>query len=197
MSLTANQRYGDVAIFLHWTIAACILFNMVSGHYMETLPKGELKHIWVSLHATSGLSVLVLSVVRIAWRISHKPPQLDQTLSTLVRLAAEWVHRFLYFMMLAMPLTGWAISSSSTRKVLGAYLFLIRPIPKIWFLVDLPLAEKISAHDQAVVLHAIGGWLLAALLVGHVAGALKHQFLDRQPQFARMWFGRKATSVKA
>jgi cytochrome b561 len=188
--LTTDQRYSSVAIFLHWTIAACILFNMVTGHYMEGLPKGELKHIWVSLHATSGLSVLVLSVARVAWRLSHRPPPLDLTLSRPVRLAAEWVHGILYFMMIAMPLTGWAISSSSTRKVAGAYLFLLRPIPKIQFLVDLPLPQKISAHDQAVLLHKIGGWLLLALLVAHVAGALKHQFLDRQPQFARMWFAR-------
>ena len=190
MPLTTDQRYSDVAVILHWTIAACVLFNLVSGHYMESLPKGELKHIWVSLHATSGLSVLVLSVARIAWRLTHRPPPLDAALNRLERLAAETTHAVLYFMMIAMPLTGWAISSSSTRKVAGAYLFLLGPIPKITFLVDLPLAEKIAAHDQAVVLHAIGGWLMVALLVGHVLGALKHQFMDRHPQFARMWFGR-------
>ena len=190
MFLTTDQRYSNVAIILHWTIAACIFFNLVSGHYMETLPKGELKHIWVSLHATSGLSVLVLSVARIAWRLSHRPPALDLALPRMVRFVASAVHGFLYFMMIAMPLTGWAISSSSTRKVAGAYLFLLRPIPKIGFLVDMPLQEKIAAHDQAVVLHAIGGWFLVALLVGHVVGALKHQFFDRQPQFARIWFAR-------
>lgn len=195
MGLTTDQRYTSVAIILHWTIAACILFNMVSGHYMETLPKGELKHIWVSLHASSGLSVLVLSAARIAWRLTHRPPALDAGLTRVERLAAEAVHGFLYFMMIAMPLTGWAISSSSTRNVAGAYLFLLQPIPKIGYLVSLPLAEKIAAHDQAVVLHAIGGWTMVVLLVGHVAGALKHQFVDRHPQFSRMWFA--GTNPKA
>lgn len=190
MRLTTDQRYSNVAVFLHWAIAACILFNLVTGHVMEGLPKGELKHIWVSIHATTGLSVLALSIVRVAWRLSHRPPSLDASLTRLERLAAEWVHGFLYFLMIAMPLTGWAISSASTRKVAGASLFLVMPLPKLWFLDSMPMAEKIAAHDQAVNLHAIGGWLMIALLVGHVLGALKHQFLDRRPQFARMWFGR-------
>lgn len=189
MKLTTDQRYSNVAVFLHWAIAACILFNLVTGHVMEGLPKGELKHIWVSIHATTGLSVLVLSMLRVAWRLSHRPPALDASLSRPERLAAELVHAVLYFMMIAMPLTGWAISSASTRNVAGASLFLLQPLPKLWFLTTLPMADKITVHDQAVLLHAIGGWLMIALLVGHVAGALKHQFLDRKPQFARMWFG--------
>jgi cytochrome b561 len=190
MGLTNDRRYNAVAVALHWTIAACILFNMVSGHYMEALPRGEVKHIWVSIHASTGLSVLVLSLARIVWRLTHRPPSFDTALTRVERLMAETVHAALYFLMIAMPLTGWAISSASTRKVAGAALFLLTPLPKLWFLQNLPLAQKIAAHDQAVDLHVIGGWLMVALLVGHVAGALKHQFFDRQPQFARMWFAR-------
>jgi cytochrome b561 len=184
MRLTSDQRYSNVAVFLHWAIAACILFNLASGWIMEGLPKGELKHIVVSLHASSGLSVLVLTLVRIGWRLTHRPPALDTSLTRGERLAASGVHGLLYFLMIAMPMVGWAISSASTRKVAGAALFLLVPLPKLWFMNNLPLAEKVTAHDQAVTLHWAGAWVLTALLVAHVAGALKHQFLDRKPLLA-------------
>jgi cytochrome b561 len=195
VDLTNDRRYTDVAIILHWTIAAAILFNVVLGHVMETYGPGETKHILVSLHATAGLSVLVLTLGRIVWRLIHRPPPLDGSLTRLERLSAEAVHGLLYFLMIAMPLAGWAISSASTRKVAGAALFLLTPLPKIGYFEALPLAQKVAAHDQAVVAHAIGGWILVVLLTAHVAGALKHQFIDRQPQFARMWFNRSSSKA--
>jgi cytochrome b561 len=194
MGLTTDQRYTNVAIVLHWAIAACILFNLTTGQYMETL-KGEPKHLWVSLHSSAGLTVFILSFARIAWRLTHRPPPLDAGLTGLERFAAEAVHALLYVLMIVVPLAGWSISSASTRPGLGAEFWFIAYVPKIWLLKGLPLAEKIAAHDQAVVLHMIGAWTMCALLVGHVAGALKHQFVDRHPQFARMWFGRSAPKV--
>ena len=191
MRLTTDQRYTDVAVYLHWTIAACILFNLASGFVMEGLPKGDLKHIVVSLHASSGLTVLMLSVARILWRLTHRPPPFDGSLTPLEKVSAEAVHALFYFMIIAMPLVGWAISSASTRKVAGAALFLLTPLPKLWFINALPTPEKISVHDQAVELHSIGAWVLLGLLAVHVAGALKHQFIDRHPQFARMWISNR------
>jgi cytochrome b561 len=184
---TADERYSAVAVILHWAIAGFILFNLVTGHFMEAL-KGEPKHIWVSLHSSAGLSVLFLTLVRIAWRLSHRPPPLDGGLRALERRAAEAVHGLLYFLMIAMPLAGWAISSASTRKGGGTEFYFLMLTPKIGFLKGLPLPQKVAVHDQAVSAHATGGWILLVLLVAHVMGALKHQFIDRHPQFARMWF---------
>ncbi|WP_206239627.1 cytochrome b [Novosphingobium terrae] len=194
MSLTTDQRYTSVAVLLHWGIAACILFNLATGFFMEGL-KGEAKHVVVSLHASSGLTVLALSLLRIVWRLSHRPPPLDAHLSRLERLLAEGVHGLLYVLMLAVPLAGWAISSASTRKGAGAALWLLMPLPKIGLLDALPLPQKVAAHDSAVSAHQIGAWILLALLAGHVAGALKHQFIDRRPQFARMWFSGSSSKV--
>jgi cytochrome b561 len=109
--------------------------------------------------------------------------------------AAHGVHGLLYGLMLALPITGWSISSASTRPGAGAELFFVTHVPKIWLLRNLPLVQKVAVHDQAVLAHQIGGWLMIGLLVAHVLGALKHQFWDRQPQFARMWFGRKRPDV--
>ncbi|WP_137787759.1 cytochrome b [Sphingomonas sp. 3P27F8] len=190
MRLTTDQRYSTVAVLLHWAIALCILSNLAIGWVMEELPKGELKHVVVSVHATIGLTVLTLTLVRIGWRLTHRPPPLDDTLTRLERGLATAVHGGLYFMMIAMPLVGWAISSASTRKVAGASLFLLTPLPKLWFVSALPLPDKIVAHDRAVDLHWLGAWIFVVLLVAHFAGALKHQFVDRHSQFARMWFAR-------
>ena len=187
MGLTTDRRYNAIAVALHWAIASGILFNLVCGLFMESL-KGPQKHLWLSLHSSAGLTVLVLSVARIAWRLGHRPPPLDESLSRLERLAAEAVHGLLYLLMIAVPLAGWSISSASTRRGAGAELWFVMRVPKLAFLRDLPMTAKVAAHDQAVLAHQIGAWLMIALLVAHVAGALKHQFIDRQPQFARMWF---------
>lgn len=192
MGLTSDQRYNKLAVTLHWGIAACILFNLVCGLFMERL-KGAEKHLWLSLHSSAGITVLVLSIARIIWRLGHRPPPFDSTLSRIERLAAEAVHGLLYILMIAVPLAGWSISSASTRPGAGAELFFLIYVPKIWFLKALPLSEKVAVHDQAVLAHQIGAWLMFGLLVAHVAGALKHQFVDRRPQFARMWFNSSNT----
>jgi cytochrome b561 len=192
--LMTDERYSSVAVVLHWAIAAFILFNLVTGHFMELL-KGEPKHIWVSLHSSAGLTVLLLTLARIAWRLSHRPPPFSASLTVLERRAAEAVHALLYVLMIAMPLAGWAISSASTRKGGGSEFWFLMLTPKIAFLKSLPVPQKIVLHDQAVLAHATGGWILLALLVAHVIGALKHQFIDRHPQFARMWFSALQSKV--
>ena len=186
MRLRADERYSTAAVALHWAIALFILFNLVTGTFMEGLHQPT-KHVVVSLHNSSGLTILLLSLSRIALRLSYKPPALDETLSRLERRAAKAVHAALYVLMIAMPLAGWAITSSSTRKTVSE-LYLLTPLPKIGFLVGLPNAQKDALHDQFVLAHQTGAWILLALLLAHVGGALKHQFLDRRPQLARMWF---------
>ena len=186
MSLAAERRYSAVAVILHWLIALAIIFNLITGSFMEGL-KVEARHVVVTLHISTGLCILALSLVRIGWRIGHRSPPLDETLSRLERLGAQAVHALFYVMMIAMPLIGWGINSASTRKVNSLFYF-AAPFPKIGFLEALPLAQKTEAHDRFVLAHTAGGWIMLVLLLAHVAGALKHQFIDRQPQFASMWF---------
>lgn len=186
MNLISGQRYHTAAITLHWAIATLILVNLITGSFMEDL-HAPAKHIVVSLHASTGLTVLLLSLVRLWVRLTHRPPPFDSSLSPLERRAAEAAHILLYFLMIAMPILGWAITSASTRKASSSFYFLM-PTPKLWFLEQLPDPDKIRLHDQFVTGHAVGAWILLALLFAHVGGALKHQFIDRHPQFARMWF---------
>lgn len=185
MPLLSKERYSAVAVALHWMIATLILFNLISGTFMESLD-GEAKHIVLSLHNSSGLTILALSLMRLGVRLFYRPPPFDETLSRLEGMAAKTVHGLFYVLMIGMPLVGWSIISAGRKST--SSLYLLAPMPRISFLVHLPDGQKHSLHDQFVATHTAGAWILFALLIAHVGGALKHQFIDRRPQIARMWF---------
>lgn len=183
------QRYTTVAIALHWAIAALIIFNLAFGFFMEGF-KPPLKGIVVPLHISSGITVLALTVVRIVWRLTHKPPPFSSDLTAWERTAAHAVHGFLYFMMVAMPLTGWSIiSAHPPRPGAGPVIWGLFRVPPISAVANIDPSIQVKAHDNFVELHSIGGWIMLALLGLHVAAALKHQFYDRHAEFARMGIG--------
>lgn len=185
MAVMSKDRYSAIAVSLHWAIAALILYNLVTGTFMENL-EGEAKHIVVSLHNSSGLTVLLLSLVRLAVRLAYRPPAFNDALSSAERMAATTVHALFYVLMIGMPLVGWAITSVGRKST--SMLYLLTPLPRIAFLVNLPTPVKSGLHGTFVTTHTAGACILFALLIAHVGGALKHQFMDRQPQLARMWF---------
>lgn len=187
-----QQRYTSVAIAFHWIIAAFILFNICVGFFMESLEQ-PLRLTVVSTHASIGMSVLGLAVLRILWRVTHRPPDFPPEMAQWEKWAAQLAHAFLYLLMIAMPLTGFSILSSNAPPPPGAGV-------RTWVLVDIPRIAVLQRnpdpeyrkllHDFFVDLHALGAWILVALLVLHIVGALKHQFADRHPEFARMGVGR-------
>lgn len=184
-------RYTKVAIALHWMIAALIIFNLALGFFMEGFAP-ELKRIIIPLHISSGLTVLVLTVLRIVWRLTHRPPPFVDELSAWERGAAHTVHGLLYVLMLVMPLTGWAFVSANQPRPdgsTGSMLWGLVHWPAISALSQLEVSAQKEVHDSLVTAHAIGGWLMIGLLVLHIAAALKHQFYDRQAEFARMGIG--------
>ncbi|MEH3046842.1 cytochrome b [Sphingomonas adhaesiva] len=198
-------RYSNVAIVLHWAIAALILYNLATGLFGEWLPRGAF-----AFHISSGITILVLTVVRIVWRLTHRPPPfLPMTGGE--RALAHGVHALLYVAMLALPLTGWAMVSANPPAGSAGAAFAAQGKPAskrgpilIWNAIPLPLIAPINdigrtpegvpeqheLHERLETIHGLGGWLMLALLVLHVAGALKHQFIDRQRALARMGLGR-------
>ena len=106
-----SDRYTRVAIILHWTIAALIVFNLSVGFFMEGFPL-PLKLFVVGLHVSSGMTVLALTVVRVVWRLLHEPPALPAETKPWERHTAHLAHFVLYAAMVLMPLTGWAIVSA-------------------------------------------------------------------------------------
>ena len=219
-----SDRYTRVAIILHWTIAALIVFNLSVGFFMEGFPL-PLKLFVVGLHVSSGMTVLALTVARVVWRLLHEPPAHPAGTKRWERNTAHFAHFLLYAAMVLMPLTGWAIVSSHPAPgTPGAIAFAKQhPRPamaasttppatpgavagapkggmKIWFVIPMPSItalqrvgeqpEGVKAqgelHETFVGWHSLGGYLLLALLLLHVAGALKHQILDRQAELERM-----------
>jgi cytochrome b561 len=180
------QHYHRVAVGLHWAIAAFIVVNLVLGSFMESLAP-DLRGVMVRLHESFGFTVCVLTLVRIAWRLTHRPPPAGRVYAPWERALAIFTHGFLYALMLFMPVTGWLLVSSNLRRPMIIYgLWMLPPYAP---LTRIPAgAAKTVMHDNFVLTHTVGAWIFVALIALHVAGALKHQFLDREPLVRRMWF---------
>jgi cytochrome b561 len=233
----ARDRYTRVAIALHWAIAAFIIFNLATGFFMEGWPP-PVRMLALMLHASSGMTVLVLTVARVAWRLLNEPPPYPEDMKPWERHAAHFAHFFLYAAMVLMPLTGWAVLSAHAPPgsagavaefaappamppgmkpgmapggpppgAMGARPTKPPPPLKLWGVATMPRISAIEEiarepagvpaqrvlHDEFVDWHGVGGWLLLALLVLHVLGALKHQFMDKHAEFERMSFRRRKT----
>lgn len=185
MSVT-RARYDGVAIFLHWLIAAAIIVNIALGLYFGDLPRSDPnKFLLVQTHKSIGFTVLVLSLVRLGWRLSHPVPALPDDMHPLLQLAARTTHVLLYVLMIAIPFTGWALVSSSPLGLPSLY-FGWFPWPDLPILGELPRAmKKPLSHDFGEV-HVLLAWSMIALIPVHVIGALYHQFVRRDDVMSHM-----------
>lgn len=169
-----GDRYSRGAIAFHWSIAALVLFNLIVGLFHDAMPRA-----WgvMPIHKSLGMAVLLLTLGRIAWRLTHKPPHLPALLPAWEKATAHTVHFILYALMLILPISGWLLSSNPER-----------PRPINWFgLFEIPVlpATPAVAHNAHEV-HELLGYLMAALVVIHIAAALRHHFLLRDQVLARM-----------
>ena len=180
-ALTRTDRYSRGAIWFHWIIALLVIVNLAIGLLHESLFEG-VKGV-IPLHKSLGLTVLVLTVARIAWRFGHRPPPHPPTMIAWERLAANAAHFLLYALMLALPLTGWAMSSGGPT-----------PRPLTWFgLFNVPyLPVSAAAGDAAHNAHGLLGWVMLALIVLHIGAALRHHFILHDAILARLVPGLRA-----
>ena len=189
-----RSSYSAVAIVLHWLIAALIFANIALAWWFNTLPRSSqiAPEQW---HKLIGLSVLALSLARLAWRFIKPPPPLPDTLSAGERWAARTVYTLFYVFMIGMPLSGWAmISASKYAHVFFNKVPLIgMPWPLIAPIDHLAPGPKLQAEHLFVFTHEKLAWLAYALIILHVAAALRHHFLLRDDVLPRMapLFGRK------
>ncbi len=185
---TASTRtqYGSVAITLHWLIAFAVIVNIALGLYFNDLPRSDPeKFILVQLHKSIGLSVLVLSVVRVLWRMVNTVPPLPQSVSPALRVTARTTQFLLYVLIIVIPLSGWALVSSSPLGLPTLYFGWFH-WPHISFLADLPRsAKKLLSHEFGTI-HVILAWSAIILVPLHIAGALYHQFVRHDDVLARM-----------
>ncbi len=170
------NRYTATAKSLHWLMALMIIGLFALGLTMKELPLSPAKLQLYSWHKWAGVTVFVLLLVRAAWRITHRPPPLPWQMSRLQQQAAHAGHLALYLLMLAIPVSGWLMSSAKGYQTVW---FGLLPIP------DLVGKDK-ALGDLLGEAHALLNWTLAAVLVAHVAAALKHHLIDRDDVLSRM-----------
>ena len=180
MQATPAQRYDPVAVTLHWVIAISIICMIPLGFFMHDLPI-EIRFDGYAFHKSLGLTVLALSIFRLIWRLLNPPPALPESMSAFDRLVAHAVHWVLYFLMIAMPLTGWLMVSAS--KKLPTVFFWMGEVPFI------PMPEGIDGKMTAVMFKEYHYWLAIgaiALVTGHVLAALQHHFIKKDSILLRM-----------
>jgi cytochrome b561 len=178
-----RDRYSTVAIVLHWTIAAALTLQLALGWHLADL-EGLGRSTLLQLHKSVGITILVLTLVRLGWRFGNPPPAPHSSLTALERRLSHWVHVGFYAALLALPLTGWAMVS--TRLTGGMTLFAVIPWPQVPFLTALPGDVQDLLSDLFHKSHDVLVWIALALIALHVAGALKHHLISRDPTVARM-----------
>jgi cytochrome b561 len=171
----APPGYTRTAIALHWLVAVLILGAFALGLYMVELELSPTKLKLYSWHKWLGVTIWMIAVVRLVWRLTHRPPPLP-ALPTWQRIAASTTHVLLYVLVLAIPISGWLFSSASGFPVV---YFGVLPLP------DLVGKDKELAKLLQSV-HATLNYTLMAIIVVHAAAAIKHHFVDRDVVFHRM-----------
>jgi len=170
-----SERYGSVAIALHWAGAALVLANLLLGVSMVQLAISPRKLLWFQWHKWIGVTVFVVTALRFAWRARDPAPPLLAMPAWQAR-AATAVHVLLYALLVTVPVSGWLYSSASGVQVV--YLGIV-PLP------DLVGADKALAAGLKGVHIALNATLFALVCL-HVAAALKHHYVDRDRTLARM-----------
>ena len=173
---TETMEYSPTAKWLHWIMAVLIIALLILGFYMADLPKGPDKTALVQFHKAIGTVMLVLAAVRLWWRIGHTPPPLPASIAAWQAQVVYSAHWLLYGLMIAQPLSGWAMSSARGFPVALAGII---PLPAL-------VGKNESLGEILKELHEFIGWSLAILVIGHVAMALKHHFIDRDGLLLRM-----------
>lgn len=168
--------YTGTAIALHWAVAALIVGAFVIGLTAVELAVSPQKLKLYSWHKWIGVSIALLALVRLAWRFRHPAPALPASMRRWEQRLATGTHALLYALLLAVPASGWLMSSASGFPVV--YLGVL-PLP------DLVAKDKALADTLKLVHYALNKTLLV-LIVLHIAAALKHHVLDRDDILVRM-----------
>lgn len=190
-SPAAAERYSSGAIVLHWLIAAAMFAQIGLGLYMVEVVREDrlaLKFSLYQWHKSLGITILLLTLVRIVWRLTHRVPPLPDTLRPWERVAARFTHTGFYVLLVALPMTGWAMVSTAPfplpTLVYGRFIW--PHIPGLEMIAPKSVLEPLFRSGHATLAFvAIGGIAL------HLAAVAKHALVLRDDVLARMLPGRK------
>jgi cytochrome b561 len=173
--MTARLQYGTTAKVFHWVIVALLVVQYLFGWLMPDIHRGDKPGVGMTFHLSIGLTILVLIVLRFAWRLTH-PVAPESSLAPWQRLGSEAMHWLLYIVVLATTLTGWLFASF---RGWGVTFFYLVPMPML-------AAENAAAGKIIDGLHQAAEWTLLVLIGLHIATALAHLFIYSDRIMQRM-----------
>jgi cytochrome b561 len=171
-----TRRWGSASQLLHWIIVVLIIVQVTLATMADDLPNGMRKLTLLARHKSFGITILALAIVRLLWRRLNDTPALPDTLKPYERFLARFVHGALYVLLFAMPLSGWMMSSA-------------RGFPVSWFgFIQLPdlVPRSKPLYEAFLTTHEVLAWSLGAVVILHVAAALKHHFVLKDDTLRRM-----------
>lgn len=180
-----RTRYTTVAIVLHWLIAAAIIFQIILGWRAGDGPKGPTTFALFQLHKSIGITILLLSLARLGWRLFNPPPPAPEGQPSWEKTASHVVHIGFYVIMIGLPLTGWILVSASKTNI-PTLLFGTIPWPHLPLIPDLAPAAKHVWHQIGLIGHEVMVKLTYLLLLLHLGAVAKHQVLDKDGVFGNM-----------
>ena len=179
-------RYNTVAMAFHWIIAALVIANIALGLYMGGLPNSDPNKFMIyQTHKSIGLTVLVLSMLRLGWRLVNPVPQLPLGMHPIVAAMARFTHMFFYFLIIFIPLSGWLMVSASPLGN-GTNYFGLFIWPNLPFYAGQTRAQLHSVHEVYEAVHVYLAWTAIVLVPIHVIAALYHHFLRGDNVLRRM-----------
>lgn len=170
------MNYTKTAKALHWLMAVLLFGLLALGFYMHDLPLSPEKLQLYSWHKWAGVTAFLLVGFRLLWRMAHRPPALPESMPKIMQFAAHAGHLLLYILMIAIPLSGWLMSSA---KGFQTVYFGVLPIPDL-------LEKNKEIGDLLALVHKSLNLLFVAVLAGHIGAALKHHFIDKDDILTRM-----------
>ena len=173
---SSPTRYGAVAQGFHWLIAALVVTQFVLANLADDLPLGAHKLALLARHKSFGMTVLMLAVLRLAWRLKNPPPELPAVIAPVQRKLARATHIAFYVLLFAMPMTGWLMSSAKNYSVSWFGLF---TWPNL-------IGKNEAAFDLLRSTHHLLSKVLLAIAVLHILAALKHHFWNKNDVLLRM-----------
>jgi cytochrome b561 len=168
------RRYDPVAMFLHWTVAAFVIFVGALGLLFDVIPRAN-RLFWINIHTCVGLVMFGFILMRVLWRLAHPAPPPNPGWSRPVVVLSHLTHMGLYALLLSLPIVG-----------IVAYVWHGRVFDFGAVKLDFGVPSQKSVYDPAEGIHQILGYALMALVGLHVLGALWHHFVARDGIFARI-----------
>ena len=178
-----ETRYGVVAVTLHWLIAVAVIGLYVVGSIMEDMKPSLQQFELYQLHKSFGISVLLLTAIRLVWRIANPQPGLPPGMPGWQRLAAKATHWGFYALLLAAPLAGWAMVSASSLNI-PTVIFGLFTLPHIEIIAASP--DKQALEGLFTNLHELAADGLLVLFIAHVGAALYHHIKLRDSVLLKM-----------